>query len=229
MNRRGAGRGGNEDRPGAARPAGPRLRGRSRSPIRQRPAPRDPSPPALHRRTPDTSGTSLDEEEPNQQHQPQPHQPPEDSIHTRLDSITAQLDSFIPLLSNAPARPRYQLPGQSVPSAALGAPPASEVAATDQVQQMILQGAMPGELQPLTKFLGSIIDEDLRKRIKQAAFIDLPLLKKSSYEIKQGNTSNLRQPNNFDEWRELFLICATIKSYILPSGCPLPLYIYHPH
>ena len=220
VNRRGAGRGGNEDRPGAARPAGPRLRGRSRSSIRQRPAPRDPSPPALHRRTPDTSGTSLDEEESNQQHQPQPHPPLEDSIHTRLDSINARLDSFIPLLSNAPARPRNQLPGQNVPSAALRAPPASEVATTDQVQQMILQGAMPGELHPLTKFLGSTIDQDLRKKIKQAAFIDLPLLKKSSYEIKQGTTSKLRQPNNFDEWLELFLIFATIRATYFPQDAP---------
>ena len=219
-NRRGAGRGRNEDRPGVARPAGPHLRGRSRSPIRQRPAPRDPSPPVLHRRTSDASGTSSDEEEPNQQHQPQPHPPPEDSIHTRLDSINARLDSFIPLLFNAPARPRNQLPGQSAPSAALGAPPASEVAVTDQIQQMILQGAMPGELQPQTKFLGSTIDEVLREKIKQVAFIDLPLLKKSSYQIKQGSTSKLRQPNNSDEWLELFLIFATIRTTYFPQDAP---------
>ena len=66
-NGRGAGRGRNEDRPGAARPAGPRLRGRSRSPLRQRPVSRDPSPPTLHRRTPDSSEPSSDEEQPNKQ------------------------------------------------------------------------------------------------------------------------------------------------------------------
>ena len=221
VNRRAAGLGQNEDRPGAARPAGPRLRGRSRSPLRQRPAPRDSSPPTLHRRTPDSSEPSSDEEQPNeQQQQPQPHPPPEDSIQTRLDSINARLDSFIPLLSNAPAQPLIALPGQSVPSAALGAPPASEVAATEQIQQRIVQGAMPGEIQPQTKFLGSTIDNDLRVKIKQAAFIDLPLLKKSSYESKEGSTTKLKQPKNFEEWLELFLIFATIRTTYFPQDAP---------
>ena len=218
-NGRGAGRRRNEDRPGVARPAGARLRGRSRSPVR-RPAPREPSPPTLHRRTPDSSEPSSDEEQPNKQQQPQPHPPPEESIQTRLDSINAQLDSFIPLLSNAPAQPLIALPGQSAPSAALGAPPASEAAATDPIQQMIVQGAMPGEIQPQTKFLGSTIDNDLRDKIKKAAFIDLPLLKKSSYEIREGSTTKLKQPKNFEEWLELFLIFATIRTTYFPQDAP---------
>ena len=116
-NRRAAGLGQNEDRPGAARPAGTRLRGRSRSPLCQRPAPRDPSPPTLHRRTPDSSELSSDEEQPNeQQQQPQPHPPPEDSTRpgwTRsMHDWTASSPSFPTPLLNLSLRYLVRVPLQ---------------------------------------------------------------------------------------------------------------------
>jgi hypothetical protein len=155
------------------------------------------------------------------------------ALTAEMQVLRAQVASLVTAGINPPPPP--PAPSAAIPAASaviaaptVAAPPAvitppavnpPSAAGADPLMGSIAANAT-GEL--AGKFLGGTIQEDLRKIIREGAYLDFPLLKKETYESKKNGLgqTTMNQPETFLDWLDLFNIFASIRLQHYPSEGP---------